>query len=189
MYNLEKRLRYWHLLRRYYCPCNLLPEPTSPKHDYRGRFESNLWLHRWRHHLMTFFYIIWDGLFISEVKLKPYFKMAAILRSRQTFYRYFRYFELLINVLAEILMGIYQFYPRPALASGYCRCLRPSVHPSKFVRAITQHPFKLGLPNLNHRCKRPWLRSLLFWGWLILTFKVKFNFKVKTGRSLSLSAQ
>ena len=62
------------------------------------------------------------------------------------------------------------FYPRPVLASGYCRCLRPSVSPSvrpsvtKFVRAITHHPFKLGSPNLDHRCKRPWLRSLLFLG-------------------------
>ena len=50
-------------------------------------------------------------------------------------------------------------------------CLCPSVSPSvtKFVRAITHHPFKLGSLNLNHRCKRPWLRSLLFfagdWPW------------------------
>ena len=32
------------------------------------------------------------------------------------------------------------------------------------VRAITWDPFKLGSPNLDQRCKRPWLRSLLFWG-------------------------
>ena len=63
------------------------------------------------------------------------------------------------------------FYPRPVLAFGYCRCLRLSVCPSVrvcgnhlLVRAITRHPFKLGSPNLDHRCKRPWLRSLLFWG-------------------------
>ena len=45
-------------------------------------------------------------------------------------------------------------------------CVCPSVSPSviKFVRAITRHPFKLGSPNLDHRCKRPWLRSLIFWG-------------------------
>ena len=41
-------------------------------------------------------------------------------------------------------------------------CVRPSV--TNFVRAITHHPFKLGSPNLDHRCKRPWLRSLLFCG-------------------------
>ena len=63
------------------------------------------------------------------------------------------------------------FYPRPVLAFGYCRCLRLSVCPSVrvcgnhfLVRAITHHPFKLGSPNLDHRCKRPWLRSLSFWG-------------------------
>ena len=41
-----------------------------------------------------------------------------------------------------------------------------SVGPSvtKFVCAITHHPFKLGSPNLDQRCKTPWLRSLLFWG-------------------------
>ena len=59
------------------------------------------------------------------------------------------------------------FYPRPVLAFGYCRCLRLSVCPSVrvcgnhlLVRAITHHPFKLGSPNLNHGCKRPWLWSL-----------------------------
>ena len=40
--------------------------------------------------------------------------------------------------------------------------VRPSV--TKFVRAITHHPFKLGSPNLDQRCKTPWLRSLLFLG-------------------------
>ena len=56
-------------------------------------------------------------------------------------------------------------------AFGYCRCLRvsvrsPAVSPSitKCVHAMTHHPFKLGLPNLDHRCKIPWLRSLLVLG-------------------------
>ena len=31
MYNLERRLRYSHLLTRH-CPWNLLPEPTAPRH-------------------------------------------------------------------------------------------------------------------------------------------------------------
>ena len=34
----------------------------------------------------------------------------------------------------------------------------------ELVRAITHHPFELGPPNLDQRCKIPWLRSLLFWG-------------------------
>ena len=40
MYNLKRQLWYWHLLTRH-CPCNLLPEPTSPKHEYREK----LWGH------------------------------------------------------------------------------------------------------------------------------------------------
>ena len=82
--------------------------------------------------------------------------------------------EVLMNLTCNVL-GDYTFYPRPVLAIGYCRCLRlsvcVSVRPSVcvcgkhlLVRAITQHPFKLGSPNLDNRCKRPWLRSLLFWG-------------------------
>ena len=64
----------------------------------------------------------------------------------------------------------------------------PSVRPSvclsvtKFVRTITHYTFKLGSPNLDHRCKRQWLRSLLFWGvdwpWISrsnLTSKSKFT--------------
>ena len=57
------------------------------------------------------------------------------------------------------------FYRRPVLAFGYCRCLcLPVISPSitKFVHAITHYPFKLGSPNLDQRCQRPWLRSLLF---------------------------
>ena len=64
-----------------------------------------------------------------------------------------------------------RFYPRPVLAFGYCRCLRLCVCVSVclcvnhlLVRAITRDLFKLGSPNLDQRCKRPWLRSLLFLG-------------------------
>ena len=68
------------------------------------------------------------------------------------------------------LTTLVAFHPRPVLAFGYCRCLglsvSPSVRPSvtKFVRAITNYPFKLGSPNLDQRCKRPRFRSLLFCG-------------------------
>ena len=51
MYNLERQLRYWHLLTRH-CPCNFLPEPTAPKHEYREK----LWRHRWRHHHKKLFW-------------------------------------------------------------------------------------------------------------------------------------
>ena len=44
-----------------------------------------------------------------------------------------------------------------------CVCVRVSVN-HEIVRAITRQPFKLGSPNLDQRCKRPWLRALLFCG-------------------------
>ena len=53
--------------------------------------------------------------------------------------------------------------------------LPESAHPSvcnnpQLVCAITHHPFKLGLSNLVHRCKTPWLRCLVLWGnWLWLS--------------------
>ena len=54
------------------------------------------------------------------------------------------------------------------------------------VRTITGHLFMLGSPNLVQRSKTPWLRFLLFWGQMTLTFKVKFNFKLKIDPILSL---
>ena len=72
-------------------------------------------------------------------------------------------------VWCDILSDFY--YPRPVLAFGYCCylhlsvcvCVRSCVNHELF-RAITHHPFQLGSPNLDQRCKRPWLRSLLFCG-------------------------
>ena len=40
MYNLEWQLWYWHLLTRH-CPCILLPEPPSPKHEYREKLRGH----------------------------------------------------------------------------------------------------------------------------------------------------
>ena len=54
-----------------------------------------------------------------------------------------------------------------SLPASVCLCVRPSVYVCRkhlLVRAITHHPFKLESPNLEYRCKRPWLRSPLFWG-------------------------
>ena len=76
------------------------------------------------------------------------------------------------------------FWPSGIDFACVCPSLRQSVRPSvtMFVLAITHYPFKLGSPNLGHRCKSP----LLFMGLIALTFKVKFNFKVKIYPSLSL---
>ena len=64
-----------------------------------------------------------------------------------------------------------QFWPSGIVVACVCLSVCPSVRPSVcvcgkhlFVSAITHQPFKPGSPNLDHRCKRPWLRSLLFWG-------------------------
>ena len=46
------------------------------------------------------------------------------------------------------------------------------------VRAITQNPFKLGLSNLDQRCKRPWLRSILFWE--AIDFDLQGQIKLKS---------
>ena len=50
-----------------------------------------------------------------------------------------------------------------SLSASVCVCVRPCVN-HELVRVITHHPFLLGSPNLDQRCKRPWLRSLLFCG-------------------------
>ena len=54
-----------------------------------------------------------------------------------------------------------QFWPSGIVVACVCVCL--SVN-HQLVRAITHQPFKLESPNLDQRCKRPWLRSLLFLG-------------------------
>ena len=76
------------------------------------------------------------------------------------------------------------FYPRPVLAFGYCRCLRVCVcvclsvnH--QLVRAVTHQPFKLKSPNLDQRCKRPWLRSLLFSGMIDLELQGQIKLKIQ----------
>ena len=81
------------------------------------------------------------------------------------------------------------FYLRPVLAFGYCRCLRVCVCLSvnhQLVRAVTLQPFKLESPNLDQRCKRPWLRSLLFFGMIDLELQGQIKLKVKIYPILSL---
>ena len=54
-----------------------------------------------------------------------------------------------------------------SLPASVCVSVPPSVRVCGnllFVRAITRDRFMLGSPNLDQRCKRPWLRSLLFCG-------------------------
>ena len=79
--------------------------------------------------------------------------------------------------LSEPMLG---FYPRPVLAFGYCRCLCVCVCLSvnhQLVCAVTHQPFQLEPPNLDQRCKRPWLRSLLFFGKIDLEIQGQIELK------------
>ena len=129
MYNLERRLRYLHLLTRH-CPCNLLPEPTSTKHEYGGKLRghpvtssmtSSPWKILLRHILGRSFHIwgqIADMFDISKFSKWPPLSGRDKLFTgcytgswiyQQDSHEYFRCFELLIDALAQILTEIYQF--------------------------------------------------------------------------------
>ena len=58
-----------------------------------------------------------------------------------------------------------QFWPSGIVVVCVCLCVcvRLCVN-HELLRAITHHLFKLGSPKLDHRCKIPWLISLLFFG-------------------------
>ena len=52
-----------------------------------------------------------------------------------------------------------------SLPASVCVCLSVCVCVNHLlVRTITRDLFRLGSPNLDQRCKTPWLRSLLFYG-------------------------
>ena len=56
-----------------------------------------------------------------------------------------------------------QFWPSGIVVACICVSVCPCIN-HLLVRAITRDPIKLGSPNLDQRCKTPWLRCLLFWG-------------------------
>ena len=80
-----------------------------------------------------------------------------------------------------------QFWPSGIVVACVCVCVCVCLSVCVCVNhllvcAITRDPFKLGSPNLDHRCKRPWLRSLFIfggdWSWpsrLNLASKSKFT--------------
>ena len=129
MCKLGRRLRYLHLLTRH-CLCNLLPEPTSTKHEYGRQFcgrpvtspmTSSPWKILFWHNLERSFHI-WGQIAavfnISKFSKRPPFSGRDKLFTgcysgnwiyQQYSHEYFRYFELLIDAVAQILTEIYQF--------------------------------------------------------------------------------
>ena len=82
------------------------------------------------------------------------------------------------------------FYPRPVLASGYCRCLclcvcvyQSLACPDDNSSPVQARITKFGPEKQNTLVKFP----IVLGGQLTLTFKVKFNFKLKIDPILSLS--
>ena len=125
--NLEK----CYSLRSFFCMYNLAICSRSQhllNMNIERNFEATLWRHRWRHHhKKTFCGIIWDDLFISEIRLKlclifqnfqngRHFELATnfftesytgSLIYQKDSHEHFRHFELLINALTQILTEIY----------------------------------------------------------------------------------
>ena len=70
------------------------------------------------------------------------------------------------------------FWPSGIVVACVCVCVCVSVRlcvNHLLVRAITRDLFKLGSPNLDQRCKRPWLRSLFFFFFCISDSKFFFS--------------
>ena len=65
--------------------------------------------------------------------------------------------------LTEASFGLRVLSSPASVCVSVCVCVSLCVN-HLLVRAITRDLFKLGSPNLDQRCKRPWLRSLLFLG-------------------------
>ena len=60
-----------------------------------------------------------------------------------------------------------QFWPSGIVIACVCGSVCVCIN-HELVRTITHHPFKLGSPNLDQRCKTPWFGSLLFLGMIDL---------------------
>ena len=84
----------------------------------------------------------------------------------------------LTDAYDELFLTPGHFWHSGIVVACVCLCMCACVNP-EFVGAITCHLFKLESSNWDQKCKTPWLRSLLFLGWLTLTFKVKLNLKFK----------
>ena len=96
-------------------------------------------------------------------EIKPYNPYCSILRRNQPGRKLKCLHTHKMISLPVFTRG--QFWPSGIVVACVCVsvCVCLCVN-HEFVRAITLRPFKLESPNLEHRCKTPWLRSLLFCG-------------------------
>ena len=71
-----------------------------------------------------------------------------------------------------------QFWPSGIVVACVCVCVCVCLSVNhQLVRAVTHQPFKLESPNLDQRCKRPWLRPLLFFGMIDLELQGQIELK------------
>ena len=80
------------------------------------------------------------------------------------------------HTLKDTIFTRGHFWPSGIVVACVCVCVCLSVKHQP-VRAITHQPFKLESPNLDQRCKRPWLRSLLFFGTIDLELQGQIELK------------
>ena len=115
---------------------------------------------RWRKHLNSVF-LLFVQLIIRIKKILTISHTALPLSDG----------EIVLKLIFQLICTRGQFWPSGIVVACVCVCVRLSVcvyvsvsinH--ELVRTITQQPCKLGSPNLDHRCKRASLRSLLFLG-------------------------
>ena len=160
-----------------------------------------IWTESWRFNVLTYFFIddVTNALVIntkvSGLEQDCYIFSALAL---QIIHSYTLPSNYILNHWSQVhdvyVYQVWLWYFNSFLPEASF-CLRVLSLPASvrvgvnhsLVRAITWHSFKLESLNLNQKCKTPWFKSLLFWGWLTLTFKVKFNFKLKIDPILSLS--
>ena len=71
-----------------------------------------------------------------------------------------------------------QFWPSGIVIACVCVCVCVCVSVNhELACMITHHPFKLESPNLDQKCKRPWLRSLLYFGTIDLELQRQIELK------------
>ena len=140
-------------------PCTSQNEACPEQSE--NHFTKGLWvilyilfLHRSRvttlH--MAWYKLLWQQSWCNMSKVRPEYIIRIKIRAKSVFTKFGFWVH---NFLPEASFGLRVL----SLPASVCVCVRPCVN-HELVRVITHHPFQLGSPNLDQRCKRPWLRSL-----------------------------